>query len=175
MTEPGNLRTRQQRSAGSPRGVAWLDTSGLLYGTIVSAAALAAGAGRGGTPGDMIDAMASTLVIYWLAHVYTATIGGYAAGTLLWRRLVDAARGEASILLGGLPALTVVVIEYLTGVRLWLIVLSALGTAIVMLAVDGFLAGKHAGVRGWRLVVETAGAAVFGGLIAALLVSLHLH
>lgn len=177
MTEAGSPSAQQQTVADSPDRAAGLNTSGLLYGTIVSAAALAAGAGRGDSSGDIVGAMASTLVIYWLAHVYTETVSRYGTGkgADLRHRLGDAARHEAAILLGGLPALAVAVIEYLTGVRPWLIVLSAVGTAIVVLAVEGFLAGTRAGVTGRRLGVETAGAAVFGVMIAGLLVFLHGH
>ena len=56
---------------------------------------------------------------------------------------------------------------------LWVTVLSDLVTVIVVLVLDGLLAGLHAGSRGWRLGVETGSAAIFGGLIAALLFSLH--
>jgi hypothetical protein len=40
----------------------------------VSAAALAVGAGRGETAFGMDETMIATLVVYWLAHVYTATV-----------------------------------------------------------------------------------------------------
>jgi hypothetical protein len=43
-----------------------------------------------------------------------------------------------------------------------------------MLAAGGFLAGRQAGVRGWRLGIEVAGAAAFGLLLALLMVGLHL-
>jgi hypothetical protein len=156
---------------------AGLNTGGLLYGTIVSAAALAVGAGRGDTSAQLIDAVASTLIIYWLAHVYTATVSGRGpgSGVPLRRRIPHAARQEAAILIGGIPALLDVVAMSAAGIRPWLIVLSALGVAIVMLAVDGLLAGMRTGVSGWKLAAETLGAAVFGGLIAVLLVSVHSH
>jgi len=154
-----------------------MDAGGLLYGTIVSAAALAVGASRGDTVGGMFETMVSTLVIYWLAHVYIATIDGRRPGsTIPLHRLIGAsARHEAPILLGGLPAVLVVVILSIAHVSLWLTVLSDLATVIVVLVLDGLLAGLHAGARGWRLGAEAAVAAVFGGLIAALLFSLHRH
>ena len=63
----------------------------------------------------------------------------------------------------------VVAILSISHVSLWATVLSDLATVIVVLVLDGLLAGLHAGARGWRLGVEAAVAAVFGGLIAALL------
>ena len=47
--------------------------------------------------------------------------------------------------------------------------------AIAMLVLEGAMAGLNAGVRGWRLAREAAGAAVLGAILAALLFSLHIH
>jgi len=156
------------------RGV---DVGGLLYGTIVSAAALAVGASRGDTVGGMFETMVSTLLIYWLAHIYVATVNARRPGvTIPLRRLIAAsARQEAPILVGGLPAVLVVAILAIAHVSLWVTVVSDLITVIVVLVLDGLLAGLAAGTRGWRLGVEASIAAVFGGLIAALLFSLHQH
>ena len=53
-----------------------IDPGNLLYGAIVATAALAIGASRGETAADMTETMATTLVVYWLAHIYR-----YRAGT----------------------------------------------------------------------------------------------
>ena len=160
----------------APHG-AGLDPGGLLYGTIVSAAALAVGATTGDTVGGMFETMVSTLLIYWLAHIYVATVNARRPGvTIPLRRLIAAsARQEAPILVGGLPAVLVVAILAIAHVSLWVTVVSDLITVIVVLVLDGLLAGLAAGTRGWRLGVEASIAAVFGGLIAALLFSLHQH
>ena len=160
----------------APHG-AGLDPGGLLYGTIVSAAALAVGATTGDTVGGMFETMVSTVLIYWLAHVYVATVSARRPGTTvpLHRLIATSARHEAPILVGGLPAVLVVAILAIAHVSLWAIVVSDVTTVIVVLVLDGLLAGLHAGARGWRLGVEAAIAAVFGGLIAALLFSLHRH
>jgi hypothetical protein len=154
-----------------------LDPGGLLYGTIVSAAALAVGATTGDTVGGMFETMVSTLLIYWFAHIYVATVSARRPGSTvpLHRLIATSARHEASILAGGLPAVLVVAILSIAHVSLWVTVLSDLATVIVVLVLDGLLAGLHAGARGWRLGAEAAAAAVFGGLIAALLFSLHRH
>ena len=160
----------------APHGTG-LDPGGLLYGTIVSAAALAVGATTGDTVGGMFETMVSTVLIYWLAHVYVATVSARRPGTTvpLHRLITTSARHEAPILVGGLPAVLVVAILAIAHVSLWAIVVSDVTTVIVVLVLDGLLAGLHAGARGWRLGVEAAIAAVFGGLIAALLFSLHRH
>jgi len=154
-----------------------LNTGGLLYGTIVSAAALAVGASRGDTVGGMFETMVSTLLIYWFAHVYTATVSArQPGGTVpLYRLIAVSAKEESSILVGGLPAVLVVAILAIAHVTLWVTVLSDVVTVIVVLALDGLLVGLHAGTRGWRLGVEAGTAAIMGGLIAALLFSLHRH
>ena len=156
---------------------AGLDAGGLLYGTIVSAAALAVGATTGDTVGGMFETMVSTLLIYWFAHIYVATVSARRPGSTvpLHRLIVTSAWHEASILVGGLPAVLVVAILSIAHVTLWVTVLSDLATVTVVLVLDGLLAGLHAGARGWRLGAEAAVAAVFGGLIAALLFSLHRH
>lgn len=160
-----------------PAWLARLNTGGLLYGTIVCASALTLGAGKGETQASLIEAMVTTLLIYWLAHVYTATVSGRLRGETarLRHRIATSARGEATILLGGLPALITEIALSLAGVTIWISVLSSVSVAIAMLVVDGVLAGMSVGVSGWRLGVEGAGAAVFGGLIGLLLVYLHLH
>lgn len=164
---------------GPPRrgGGAPLDVGGLLYGTIVAAATLTLGAGQGDTVSSMIDAMSATLIIYWLAHVYIETVSGRVPGTTvpLRRQVRAAARRESSIMLGGLPALATVVSLAAAEVSLWIDVLCALGVSIVMLVIGGFLVGRRASIHGWRLAGESLGAAIFGGLLALLLVWLHTH
>jgi hypothetical protein len=147
----------------------------MLYGTLVAATALAVASGQGDGVVDTVDAMASTVIIYWLAHVYTTAISGRQAGpeVRLRRRIRTAAWHEAPILLGGLPPVVAFVSLELAGVGLRADAIAALGTSIAMLAVDGFLAGRQAGVRGWRLGTEAGLAAVFGVLVALLMVSLH--
>jgi hypothetical protein len=169
------LRERGAREV--PAWLARLNTGGLLYGTIVCASALTLGAGKGETEATLIEAMASTLVIYWLAHVYTATVSDREPGdgATLRHRIASSARREATILLGGLPALLTEIALSLAGVTIWVSVLSAVSVAIAMLVVDGVLAGMCAGVGGWRLGAEGASAALFGCLIALLLVFLHTH
>jgi hypothetical protein len=169
--------TRAARPPIAPRWTFRLDTGSLLYGTIVSTAALAVGAGRGETAFGMDEAMVTTLIVYWLAHVYIKTVSERRPGstTPLRRLLRHSARHEATILLGGLPAVALTTALAVAGVPLWSTVLAVLVTAIVMLVLEGVVAGLKAGVRGWRLAAEAGSAAVMGVILAALLVSLHVH
>jgi hypothetical protein len=159
------------------RWVSRLDPGNLLYGTIVATAALAVGASRGETTADMTEAMATTLIVYWLAHIYIATVRERPPGsaTPLHRMVWHSAKNESAILAGGMPVVVVAAGLAAVGVSLWLSVLLDLGAATVVLVVLGLLAGLRAGVHGWRLGGEAAAAAVLGGILAALLVSLHGH
>jgi hypothetical protein len=169
--------TRAARPAVASRWASRLDSGGLLYGTIVSAAALAVGAGRGETAFGMDEAMVTTLIVYWLAHIYTKTVSERRPGsaTPLHRLLRHSAGHEATILVGGLPAILLTTALAVARVSLWSTVLAVLGTAIVVLVLEGALAGQRAGMRGWRLAGEAGSAAVLGAILAALLVSLHVH
>lgn len=169
--------TRAARPAAAPRWASRLDGGGLLYGTIVSAAALAVGAGRGETAFGMDEAMVTTLIVYWLAHIYTKTVSERRPGsaTPLHRLLRHSAGHESTILLGGLPAVILTTALAVAHVSLWSTVLAVLCTSIVVLVLEGALAGTNAGVRGWRLAGEAGSAAVLGVILAALLVSLHVH
>lgn len=129
----------------------------------MSAAALAVGAGRGATAFGMDEAMVTTLVVYWLAHIYIRTVSERRPGSAapLHRLMRHSAGQESAIPLGGLPAVVLTTALALARAPLWPIVLAVLCTAIVVLVLEGALAGMNAGVRGWRL--------------AGLLFSLHAH
>jgi hypothetical protein len=141
----------------------------------VATAALAVGANRGETAADLTETMATTLVVYWLAHIYIATVRERPPGsaTPLHHMVLHAARNESAILAGGMSVVVVAAGLAVAGVSVWLSVLLDLGAATVVLVLVGLLAGLRAGVRGWRLGGEVVTAAVLGGILAALLVSLH--
>jgi len=169
--------TRAIRPDFVSRWASRLDSGSLLYGTIVSAAALAVGAGRGETTFGMDEAMVTTLIVYWLAHIYIRTVSERRPGsaTPLHRLMRHSASQESTILLGGLPAVVLTTALAVAHAPLWPTVLAVLCTAIVMLVLEGAMAGMNAGVRGWRLAGEAASAAFMGAILAGLLFSLHAH
>jgi hypothetical protein len=153
-----------------------MDPGNLLYGTIVATATFAVGASRGETAADMTETMATTLVVYWLAHIYLDRAGtprgqcdaaAHADLELRQERVRHPGGRDASGHRGERPAVA--------GITLWLSVLFDLGTDIVVLVLAEFLAGLRAGMHGWRLSAEPVSAAIMGGILAALLVSLHRH
>lgn len=143
----------------------------------MATAALAVGASRGETAAHMTEAMATTLLVYWLAHIYIAAVRDRAPGsaTPLYHLAWHAAKNESAILAGGMPVVVVAAGLAVVGVSLWLNVLLDLSVATVVLVLVGLLAGLRAGVHGWRLGGEVVAAAVLGAILAALLVSLHRH
>ena len=146
-----------------------------MYGTVVTAVALTVGSVKGDTAGDIASAMAATVIIYWLAHVYTATLSGRRPEEprRFGRRLWWAARRESAILGGGLPEFAVFMVLWGVGVGIDMDVVTALGIVFVLLAVEGYLTARQAGAGGWRLTAEVTGAVLFGVLIALLLAALH--
>ena len=169
--------TDQRTHTAAPDWASRMDPGNLLYGAIVATAALAIGASRGETAADMTETMATTLVVYWLAHIYIATVRERPEGsaTPLHKLIWDSAKNESAILAGGMPAVIVASALTVAGISLWLSAWFDLGTGIVVLVLVGFLVGLRAGVHGWRLSAEALSAAILGGILAALLVSLHRH
>ena len=131
------------RPANAHRWASRLDSGSLLYGTIVAAAALAVGAGRGETAFGMDEAMVTTLVVYWLAHVYTKTVSERRPGsaTPLRRLLRHSAGQESAILLGGVPAIILTTALAPAHDQLWPTVLAVLCLTIVVLVLEGAMAG----------------------------------
>jgi hypothetical protein len=167
--------TASSSRPAEPGRLARLNTGGLMYGTLVTAVALTVGSVKGDTAGDIASAMAATVIIYWLAHVYTATLSERRPEEPrpLRQRLWSAARHESTILGGGLPEFAVFVVLWLAGVALSMDVLTALGIVFVLLAAEGYLTARQAGAGGWRVAGQMAGAILFGVLIALLMAALH--
>jgi len=159
-----------------PRLLARSDPGGLLYGAVVSGAALAAiSAHADGTTRVVIPTFV-VLAIYWLAHVYIHTLSKQLAGgdtRLLWHRVATYAREEVPVLLGGLPALAVYVVADLAGGSPSTAAFTALLFLVALLFVVGYMGARLAGLTGLAAMVEAAGAGFFGVLIVIMKTLLH--
>lgn len=168
-SRPGSVRgaVAARLAVGNP--------SRLLYGAVVSAAMLAVMGGHTETGSQVLVAVASVLIVYWLVHVYVEILGDRfvtptrGRGSGLWRAL----RHEGSILQGGVPALLVVVISLVFGASVSTATTIAQWVTVVLLGVVGHLAAHRAGRTGWRLLVDTLVAALFGVLTVVLKTQLH--
>lgn len=151
------------------------DPAGLLYGAIVSAAALATVSLHTPEPARVAIATGAVLVIYWMADLYVHALSvrfdGDTRGLLL--RLGHAAAHKSSVLKGGLPGIAVYVVVYALGGNSSVAAYAALGTAVVLLTVAGYLGARHAGTPGGSAMIEGAGAGFLGVVIVVAKSLLH--
>jgi hypothetical protein len=124
----------QRLTWGSRRGIA-----GTVYGTIVAMGALAAGSHTELDPWRLAGIVAGTVVVLWIAHVYSHALGeSIALGHRLdWTELADVARRELSIVLAGVGPVAALVLGAVGVLRestaLWI----AMGMGLTTLAVQG--------------------------------------
>lgn len=152
------------------------DPGGVLYGAVVTAGTLAAVSANVSHVRRVALAVVVVLVAYWLAHVYVATqrmLFSPDAGPL-HRRVGSAASEEATVLLGGTPAVLVyVAAHWLVGLDARAAALTGLWFSVGFLFVIGYLGAHRAGMRGWGLALESCGAGSLG--ILAVVAKLLLH
>ena len=152
------------------------DPGNLLYGAVVTAGVLAAVSANISHVHRVALGVGSVLVAYWLAHVYTATQAMLFEGDHgpLRHRFLSAAAKEAPILVGGVPAVVVYLAAHeLGGLSASNAAFCALWFSVAFLFTIGYLGAHRAGIRGWRLAIESAGAASLG--IVAVLAKFFLH
>jgi hypothetical protein len=175
---PGDAERQGGRTTLRSGIAAWLaagNPSRLLYGAVVSSAVLAVVDAQQETPSSVLTAVASVLLVYWLVHVYVEALARRvttpARGTRLMLR--TALRHEASILLGGIPGLVVPGMAFLFGASVATAISIAQWVTVALLAGAGHVGGYLAGRTGWRLVADTAFAALVGVLTILLKTLLH--
>jgi hypothetical protein len=147
--------------------VAGADPSGLLYGAIVTAAVLAAVSAHDDDSKRVVLTTAGFLVVYWMAHVYIATLSTQFEGDTraFLPRLLVASRHETGVLKGGVPALVIYLVAYVAVRDVSDAAAVAVYSSVVLLMVFGYLGAHRAGLRGRAMAGEVAGAACFGVLI----------
>ena len=120
--------------------------AGTVYGTIVVMGAIAAGATTDPRPGKLAAAVAATVVVLWIAHVYSDAL---AETVKLGRRLdrtelASVARRELAIPVAGVAPVTALVLGEVGVLREstagWL----AMGIGLATLLVQGI---RYAGVE----------------------------
>lgn len=151
------------------------DPAGLLYGAIVSSAALAAVSVHTAEAARVAIATGAVLVIYWMADLYVHALAVRFDGDTrgLLHRLRRSASHKASVLKGGVPGILVYVVVYSLGAESSTAAFMALGTAVVLLSVAGFLGAQHAGAAVRPAMVEGAGAGLLGVVIMVAKFLLH--
>jgi hypothetical protein len=151
-----------------------INGEGIITGTVVSAAAIAATAGHLTADTRLIFAVVGSVVIYWLAHVHARTLGD-----AVRRRThpVSALRESLSetwpILVAALLPIGILVIADLAGAPVrtaaWIAVIASAG----LLAVYSFLAGRRGGLGLVGSLLSACVGAALGILIVVLKAGMH--
>ncbi len=147
---------------------------GVITGTVVCAAVIAASAGHIESTAQLTLALVGTVFVYWLAHVHAATIGGAVGrGHHPLAALRTAVAHTWTIAAASLLPLAVLLLAELLGADQRLAGWVALYATIGLLAAYSYLAGRRGGlgVQG-SLACSVAGAAL-GVLVALLKAALH--
>jgi hypothetical protein len=150
------------------------EIAGLVYGTIVAMGALAAGSQTETDPWRLAAAVAATVIVLWIAHVYSDAL----AETIATRHrldraeLADVARRELSIPLAAVGPVVALCLAgfglFGAGTALWI----AFGIGLATLFVEGV---RYAGVEhlsGLTKVLTVALNVSLGLVIVALKVAL---
>ena len=120
--------------------------AGTVYGTIVVMGAIAAGATTDPRPGKLAGAVSATVVVLWIAHVYSDALAETVklGRRLDWAELASVARRELAIPLAGVAPVISLVLGELGVLREstagWL----AMGFGLATLLIQGI---RYAGVE----------------------------
>jgi hypothetical protein len=147
-----------------------------IYGTIVTAAVLAAGGNQLSSVALAVTVVV-TLVVYWLAEQYADLLAEHThAGQLPSRDRIRANLAEAwpMVTASYVPVGVLLVASVFGAGTVWA-ARAALLAAVVLLVVYGHAAGRAAGLTGVRLVASTGAAALLGVAMIVLKAVLQHH
>lgn len=180
QTRPLDAAPRISRNAGLIERVArWIEPDenpgAVVYGTIAVGLIIAAENPAVETYPKLVSATAVTILLYWLAHAYAASVGEQLAdpGPVSWKRRAQALRHEWAIVKGASTPLLVLLIGWAARASLETAAAAALWTAIVGLFLFEVGAGARARLPWSRLFGSALLGATLGG--ALLLVKALLH
>jgi hypothetical protein len=150
-----------------------INGEGMITGTVVSAAAIAAAAGHLEET-RLVLAVFGTALIYWLAHLHARTLGDAVKHHQHPLTALREALAETWPILAAsvVPAVILIVVQLFGGT-----VLAAAWTAVItstaLLTVYSFLAGRRGGLGPVGSLLSAAIGAMLGLLVIALKASLH--
>jgi hypothetical protein len=181
MNEPGHrdrsIQTGPHRwlTRAADRLAPGENPAGVVYGTIVIGALLAAESPRHDT---YLDTLASTVIaaaLYWLAHAYANVLGRRLAQheRLTAGGLVRALGRDWAIMRGAALPLLALVLAWAAGARLQTGVTAALWSAVASLIAFELIAGVRSRAEPGELVLEVGVGATMGLAILALRIVLH--
>src|SRR6201986_822536 len=149
-----------------------------IYGAIVTAAIPDTAGGHVSTV-VLVISVVVTLLVYWIAEEYAEVLGEHTAGGRLPSRayIRDALAATWPMVSASFAPLLAVVLATLAGASALTAANAGLVVAMTLLAIHGWLAGRAAQLRGWKLLTATSIAAGLGLVMILLkdLVLIHLH
>jgi hypothetical protein len=150
-----------------------INGEGIITGTVVSAAVIAASVGHLEET-RLVIAILATAFIYWLAHLHARTLGD---AVKHHTHPVDALREAFAetwpILAAALVPAVILIITQLAGAEIRTAAWIAVITSTVLLTVYSFFAGRRGGLGIGGSLVSASVGAMLGILIIALKAGLH--
>jgi hypothetical protein len=147
---------------------------GLITGTVVCAAVIAASAGHLESTARLTLSIVGAVLVYWLAHLHALTLGFAASGghhpAIAFRH---ALAHTWYIVAASLLPVGVLLVAEVAGATLAGAAWAALYATIGLLGAYSFLAGRRGGLGWWGSLASAAAGAALGGLIALLKAALH--
>jgi hypothetical protein len=113
--------------------------AGTVYGTIVVMGAIAAGASTEPRPGQLAGAVTATVVVLWIAHVYSHALAETVrlGRRLDWAELASVGHRELAIVLAGVAPVTALVLGELGVFRATTAGWLAMGFGLATLTLQG--------------------------------------
>lgn len=171
MTTNESRRAAGVRRERDPLGM--INGEGVITGTVVSAAAIAAAAGHFEET-RLILAILGTALIYWLAHVHARTLGDAVKHRT---HPVDALKESLvetwPILAAALVPIVILIVLRIVGVEIRTAAWIAVIACTVLLTVYSFFAGRRGGLSLAGSVVSACVGALLGIMVIGLKAGLH--
>ncbi|MDH4161024.1 MAG: hypothetical protein OEV62_12255 [Actinomycetota bacterium] len=149
--------------------------SGAVYGTILATAVVVAASGYHAGGASLAVIVAVTSLVFWLAHVYSESIGARMVleHSLSRHQVLEVARGEWPMLQSSVPVLIPLVLAWMgvfsqeTGA--WLAVVVGVGALFTY----GWLIGRRENLGRWRTLLSAFVTGSFGLVVLVLKVVVH--
>lgn len=150
------------------------DAVALVYGSILTGAAVVAASKIGHDPGMEIAYTVVTMAVVWIAHTYAAFVGvgGRIEDGRVGRRLARAGRDELAVLASVVPAVIAMALSWALGGDASTTAYVGLGVSIALMCALAARAARNAGARPVGVVFAGVGALLLGALLVAAKVAL---
>jgi hypothetical protein len=173
----GDAGRAKPAAAGRAAGRAARRRAAGIYGAIITAAVMTAGATLPTTA--LAVSTLVTLVVYWLAEQYADLLGEPERQGHLppWPQVRRALADSWPMVSASFTPIDALVLARLAGASAPSAATVGVGVAIAVLTFHGWSAGRAAQLRGWQLAGATTVAAVLGLIMVVLknIVIQHLH